>query len=216
MKLADLVRKIHEGKKVPLYRGEAERAFLEKWLEEKREKHPVPEESGDGRTLPEVIENCKRCGNISERKKSFGSGANGVMIVLNAPGMLSRDERELYRSRSVELLRKIVDALPLVFDDCYITNLIKCETWDMLQKPSIMLLECMTIFLRELKEIKPEVVLVMGDMLPLQKLVNENPGIHWFTIHHPITMIKNSELKRPAWNTLKLVIDRLEELGHVR
>jgi uracil-DNA glycosylase family 4 len=215
MKFVDLVRKIQGEKRIPLYRGETERAYLEEWLEEKREEAPVPDEIGDELSLPEVIENCGRCKNISERKKSFGSGKNNVMIVLNAPGMISRDERELHRSGSVALLKKIVDALPLDFNDCYITNLIKCETSDMLQKPSVMLLECMSIFLRELKEIKPELVLVMGDMLPLQKVINENPGIHWFNIHHPITLIKNSELKRPAWNTLKLVINRLEELGHV-
>jgi uracil-DNA glycosylase family 4 len=216
MRLVDLVRKIHGGKRTPLFRGETERAFLEEWLVEKQEEPSAPVETGDPLSLPEIIENCSRCRNISERKKSFGNGANGVMIVLNAPGMISRDERELYRSRSVELLKKIIDALPVVFDDCYITNLIKCETWDVLQKPSIMLLECMDIFLKELNELKPELVLVMGDMLPIQKIVNENPGIYWFNIHHPITLIKNSELKRSAWNTLKLVIDRLKELGHVR
>ncbi len=216
MKLADAVREIQRGKRIPLYRGESERAFLKNWLDQKREARSVPEVKEEIFTLPGMIENCTRCGNITERKKSFGSGNNSVMIVLNAPGMIRREERELYRSRSVELLKKIVEVLKLVFDDCYITNLIKCETSDMLQKPSIMLSECINIFLRELNEIKPELVLVLGDMLPLQKVVNDNPGISWFTIHHPITMIKNSDLKRPAWNTLKLVMKRLEELGHVR
>ncbi len=216
MKLADAVREMQRGKRIPLYRGESERTFLIKWLEEKREPPPAAEVKEENLNLPEIMDNCSRCGNITERKKSFGSGNNGVMMVLNAPGMIGREERDLYRSRSVELLKKIVEVLKLVFDDCYITNLIKCETSDVLQKPSIMLSECMNIFLRELSEIKPELVLVLGDMLPLQKVVNENPGISWFTIHHPITMIKNSDLKRPAWNTLKLVIKRLEELGHVR
>ena len=52
----------------------------------------------------------------------------------------------------------------------------------------------------------------MGDILPLQNVVKSSSGISWFNTDHPVTLLKNPDLKRPAWETLKLVKKRYAEL----
>jgi hypothetical protein len=52
----------------------------------------------------------------------------------------------------------------------------------------------------------------MGEILPIQNVVNSSKGITWFNTEHTISLIKNPELKRPAWETLKLVKMKYLEL----
>lgn len=72
---------------------------------------------------------------------------------------------------------------------------------------------CEPIITREIEIIRPLVVIVFGDIIPLQRTIKESRDIFWYNIDHPITIIKNPELKRPAWNTLKLVMAKLGELN---
>ena len=60
---------------------------------------------------------------------------------------------------------------------------------------------------------KPRIVIVFGDIMPLQKIVKGSVDIFWYNIEHPITLIKNPDLKRPAWSTLKLVMAKMKELN---
>jgi DNA polymerase len=158
------------------------------------------------------ISECKACPDIIERKNPFGSGANGVMIILNAPRMANRIEMSIHRAESVELLKKMVSAIGLEMKECYVTNLIKCETGNALFKPSDMVKNCTKILQREVDLIKPRLVIVMGEILPIQAVVNSSKGITWFNTEHTISLIKNPELKRPAWETLKLVKMKYLEL----
>jgi len=161
-----------------------------------------------------ILSECKSCPDIIERKPPFGSGSNGLMIILNAPRMANRIEISIHRAESVDLLKKMVSAIGLEMKECYITNLIKCETGNALFKPSDMVKNCTKILQKEIDVIKPSLVIVMGDILPLQVIVNSSKGITWFNTEHTISLIKNPELKRPAWETLKLVRNKFLELNH--
>jgi len=193
---------------LPLCRGREERNFLL----QRREEAPCNDEQpgGDGILIPDMIRLCSICGQVQEKKYGFGSGGNGVMIVLNAPRLLGRDERDSYKRDSLDLMKKIIESVKLDYRECYITNMVKCETEDMLLKPSHVFESCRGILCSEIEKFSPKIVLVMGDLMPLQKLVLDYPGISWFNIHHPITLIKNSELKKSAWNTMKLVMKKIE------
>jgi uracil-DNA glycosylase len=79
--------------------------------------------------------------------------------------------------------------------------------------PSEMFRHCGDILNGEIAAVAPSIVIVMGEMVPLKKTVDANPGISWFSIDHPLTILNNPELKKPAWNTLKLVMSRMKELG---
>jgi uracil-DNA glycosylase len=148
--------------------------------------------------LKKLTESCNRCAGVEDRKIAIGTGVNRVMIILN---------------ESVDLLKKIIQAAGLSFGECYITNLVKCDANDPLIKPSQMVKNCEYIITREIEITKPRIVIVFGDIIPLQKIVKESDEILWYNIEHPVTLIKNPELKRNAWNTLKLIMTQMKELN---
>ena len=158
-----------------------------------------------------LFSKCNKCPDIVSKKSPFGSGSNKVMIILNMPRLINREEITKLKAESDELLRKMISAIKLDLKECYITNIIKCETGSILNKPSDMLKNCLHILESEIDFIKPNLVIVMGDILSLQKIVNSRKEITWFNIEHPISLIKNPELKRSAWATLKLVSKKFSE-----
>lgn len=194
-----------------LYKGDKELEYLISLLR--------PETSGNRVIVVKdavnetALSSCSICPDIIERKPPFGSGTNRLMIILNAPGMASRGEIGIYRKESVELLKRMVAAIGLELKECYVTNLIKCESSSPLLKPSDMVKNCTAVLQREIESIRPLVVLVMGDIIPIQGIVNSSSGITWFNTEHTISLIRNPDLKRPAWETLKLVRNRYQELA---
>jgi uracil-DNA glycosylase family 4 len=203
-------------------RNSGEDEFLRRWLDSAASVKPAaaapapaglkPADVNSPAALKELVETCSLCGNVSEKKAAYGDGSNGVMIILHAPRLIGRVEVQLYRKDSVEMLKAMVRAMKISFPHCYITNLIKCEAADMLMKPSQMASNCLEILRKELVLVKPSIVIVMGEMQPLQKIIHDSRGIFWFTVEHPITMLKNPDLKKSAWATLKNVMEKIREM----
>ncbi|MCL2154601.1 MAG: hypothetical protein FWH53_02935 [Leptospirales bacterium] len=162
-------------------------------------------------SFDQLFSKCNKCPDIISKKSPFGSGSNRVMIILNMPRMINREDITKLKPESDGLLRKMISAIDLELKECYITNIIKCETNNVLNKPSDMLKNCLHILESEIDFIKPNISIVMGDILPLQKIVNSRKDITWFNIEHPVSLIKNPELKRSAWTTLKLVSKKFSE-----
>jgi uracil-DNA glycosylase family 4 len=196
--------------KSPLYRG---RIITARGDEEREFLSSVPAASYSAPGLHEqvrkAIKECVICGDTDTKKMPLGSGSNGVMIILNSPRLVNATEKLLYRKEAGELLKKIITSMNIQFDECYVTNVIKCDVSNPLMRPSHLLSECEKILKMEFEAMKPSVVIVFGDIMPLQKLVKESGGVEWFNVEHPITLIKNPELKRTAWNTLKLAMGKI-------
>jgi uracil-DNA glycosylase family 4 len=192
---------------IPVTRGVDEALFLSDFSL----KAAAPVSAGPSRTLTlrEQIESCDRCGPVSERRYPAGTGSNRVMLILNAPRLLSRFEREHYKKESIEMLKKMLGLLGLNIADTYITSMIKCEITDTLSGPGRAAASCADILKREIETISPEIIIVFGDIIPVRTLVKETRGVDWFSIEHPITLIRNPDLKRGAWNTLKTVQARI-------
>jgi DNA polymerase len=205
----DLIRLLkNEAKKNPyvLFRNDRELEFLSNWLS-----LPVPAEADPeikiiDRSIAEIIQKCGKCGNVSEIYYGSGSGKNRVMIVLNPPRLLNRLELRVLKKDSDDLFKKIISSAGLELSECYMTNLVKCESDDFMMKPSGMVENCLEIISLEIAKIKPLMILVMGDIMPLQKIIHESVGITWHNIDHPVTLIKTPDLKRKAWNTIKLAM----------
>ena len=207
--LAAALGKYTRAGRVLMCRGSADRDYLHEWAYA-----PVnPPLSGSIDGIRAMIESCNRCGQGGEKKFGFGTGVNGVMVLLNSPRALTGMEVQLYKNESAQLLKKMISATGLSFDECYITNLLKCEPSESIIEPSRALANCGHILEHELETVNPAVAIVMGDIIPVQRIMKEVSGVTWYNIEHPITLIKNPELKRPAWNTLKVVMEKLKELG---
>ncbi len=192
-----------------MYRGEEELDRLSGWLC-RRERSRGEDRDVD---LKKLIESCRTCTGVEERKFGIGTGANRVIIILNSPQLVNVVEKKVLKKDSVDLLKKIIQAAQLSFNDCYITNLVKCEIADPLMKPSQIVKNCENIINREIEIIKPRIAIVFGDIIPLQRIIKESVDVIWFNIEHPITLLKNPDLKRNAWHTLKLIMEKMKELN---
>jgi len=210
------ILKILKDKKLMKYtllcRGYDELNFLLNMLKPETEENKVSKVQDI--SADTLISECMICPDIIERKAPFGTGINKVIIILNAPRMANRIEISIHRAESVALLKKMVSAIGLEMKECYVTNLIKCETSSALLKPSDMVKNCTKVLQKEIDIIKPELAIVLGDILPLQGIINSSKGITWFNTEHTISLIKNPELKRPAWETLKLARKKYLELNN--
>lgn len=164
-------------------------------------------------SLRSYIAACDRCSGVTAKKFGFGTGGNGIMILLHPPAMLSGLDRKEYREESTVLLRKMMEAIDVDLQQCYVTSLIKCESNDAVSLSSALFNNCEEILARELEIMCPRVAIVMGDMVPLKRIIDANPLISWYCLDHPIALIKNPDLKRKAWNTLKIVRQRMAELS---
>lgn len=198
------------GGRLPIARGEDELEFINRWIASdltKNEASPPRKPF----SIKEMIKECTKCGQVAERKYPAGTGFSRVMVILNSPRLLSRVERNLYRDESISMMKKMIELLGVNFGDVYITNLIKCEVDDALSKTSSIVKNCEEILLKEIEEISPAVAVLFGDIIPLQKIVKSTKGVYWFNIDHPVTLIKNPDLKRGAWNTLRNVKQHIDE-----
>ncbi|MBN1499957.1 MAG: hypothetical protein JW982_07375 [Spirochaetes bacterium] len=203
------------------YRDSDEKAFLDSIFSTGLKDNPVQENppaelktetenavsevspGDDQKTLKEYIRDCRICGNLENRKYPSGSLNNGLMIILNAPMMMSSLEKNLYKNDSIEMLKNIIEkGIGIELKNIYITNIIKCEPDSLINKPSTMFKNCEKIIRREIREINPRVILVMGDMLPLRPILRTSGNIQWYNIDHPVTILKHPSLKRKAWNTI--------------
>ena len=158
-------------------------------------------------TLQEKVQHavaqCNKCRTTEKNTIYGGDASSGIMIILNPPSMLSSVEKKVLQPEVDEMITKMMKAIHVDVKACYITNMIKCESQREL--PGTMFSHCQSLLAKEVELVKPLIIIVMGEMRPLQKIVKNSSGIQWFNIEHPITLIKNPELKKPAWNTLKLV-----------
>jgi uracil-DNA glycosylase family 4 len=193
---------------VLLYRNNDELSFLKKWISEKENVNSArnnldPSLIND--TLLDTIKNCIKCGNVQNKKYGFGNCENGIMILLNTPAGISNYEREKLKESSRELLNKMLGAIKIDLKKCYTTNLIKCEADNSFKRPGLMLKNCEPILFGEIAEFKPQIIIVMGDDIPIRKIINENKNISWHKINHPLTLIKNPDLKKSAWTILQKI-----------
>lgn len=195
------------GGSIITHRSDEELAYLFDWLEKgftaSAPEEPVAHEVDPSR-IKEIIQQCTRCSGAAGKKMPFGSGSNGIMIVLNLPDKVSSVDMKQYRSGANELMKKMMSAIGVNAGECYITSMIKCQS-ECFARPSEMFSECAEMLRGEIAEAQPKAVIVMGAMSPLMRMSKEFPAARWFTIDHPVTLLKNPDMKRAAWNTLLLV-----------
>ena len=195
-------------------KNEDELSYLNSWLSSKR---LVQQSQSTEKKKPlnpkNIIAACTLCKDISEKKHGFGEGVSGIMIILNSPTLMSEIERQAHKTDSQNLMKKMIESLGKPLEKSYTTNLLKCTVKNTMLKPSDILNNCVNNLKSEIEFINPKIIIVMGDIIAIQNIVHSNKGISWYAVDHPVTILKNPELKRKAWNTLKVVIEKMRELG---
>lgn len=207
--LFDFLSRNQTARGVVVSRGADEKSFIREFV---RSSQGAPRTVRRKAPLAERMRGCDRCGGALEKKNAAGGGENGVMVILNPPARLSGAERKAQRRDSAELLKKMLGAIGIDAARCRITPMIKCESEGGGRSPGQMFSACEEFLEEEIRSMRPRVIIVMGDIIPLKRIVAAFEGVPFFAIDHPVALLNNPELKRGAWHTLKHVRARLDEI----
>ncbi|MDQ3320875.1 MAG: uracil-DNA glycosylase [Acidobacteriota bacterium] len=154
----------------------------------------------------------------------FGTGKTDakVVIVGESPGAPDADSEKPFMGPVGELLTKILAAIGLKRDECYLTNVVKyISAGDEITND---ILKFFTPFLhREMASIKPKVIISLGNT-PTKALLNTKKsitqmrgefvdynGIQLMPTFNPAYILRDPSKKREVWEDMKKVRDFLNE-----
>lgn len=155
----------------------------------------------------------------------LGSTRPLVMVIGEGPGAEEDKTGIPFIGPAGQLLDKMLAAIGLSREtNCFIGNIVKCRPPMNRDPAPDEQAACMPYLERQIAILKPRAFLAVG-RIPAQALLGAKTGIgrlrgerHEFhglplvATYHPSALLRNEELKRPAWEDLKLLKSILDEL----
>jgi uracil-DNA glycosylase len=174
--------------------------------------------------LAEEAHACTRCALAAGRRKVvFGSGDPhaDLMFVGEGPGAEEDRQGLPFVGPAGELLTRIVGAIGLTRDEVYIANVVKCRPPANRDPAPDEVAACRGLLERQIDLVQPKVIVCLGrvaaqtllaEALPLSRLRgrwHEVRGVPTRVTFHPAALLRNASWKRPVWEDMQLVRDRL-------
>lgn len=177
--------------------------------------------------LAREANDCQRCGLGSTRQNVvFGVGSleADLMFIGEAPGAEEDRQGIPFVGRAGELLTRIIQAIDRTRDEVYIANIIKCRPPGNRDPRPEEVAACRTFLEQQIDHIAPKVIVLLGRVAAQTLLGNDYPlgrmrgqwyrvrGVETRVTYHPAALLRNSSFKRPTWEDMQIVRDRLAEL----
>ena len=185
----------------------------------------------DDTTLGELsakIMRCTRCGLARTRNNVVpGEGVPNpdVIVIGEAPGYDEDMQGRPFVGKAGMLLDKMLDAIQLDRKtNCFIANIVKCRPPENRNPFPDEQSLCFSFLEAQISILKPKMILCMGKVA-IEKLIDQKisvtashgqffdyKGIPVMVTYHPSALLRNQELKRPAWEDLKKFKSKLGEM----
>jgi len=177
-------------------------------------------------TLAEAASGCTRCPLSQGRTQVvFGSGSPraDLMFIGEAPGAQEDLQGLPFVGPAGALLTKIIEAIDLTRDEVYIANIVKCRPPGNRDPLPAEVKECRGYLERQIDLVAPKVIVALGRVAAQTLLDSEMPlgrlrgrwhsvrGVAVRATYHPAALLRNSSWKRPTWEDMKIVRERLDE-----
>jgi uracil-DNA glycosylase family 4 len=178
--------------------------------------------------IREDIGECTRCKLHEQRTHIvFGEGDPQARLVFigEGPGADEDATGRPFVGRAGQLLDKIIAAIGLKRDECYIANVVKCRPPGNRTPERDEVATCEQFLFRQLALIKPEVIVALGSpafqcLLRTKDSITRSRGewrewngIKVMPTFHPAYLLRSPDKKREAWEDLKKVRDYLNSLA---
>lgn len=176
--------------------------------------------------LAQSAADCKLCGLWHDRKTVvFGDGNPDAELMFIGEGPGAEEDRQglPFVGRAGQLLTKIIQAIELRREDVYIANIVKCRPPGNRDPHPDEVAACRPYLEKQIELVAPRVIVALG-RVAAQALLGEATPIgklrgHWYSAfgvavmptYHPAALLRNSAFKRPLWNDMQRVRDRLNE-----
>lgn len=190
----------------------------------------LPNEKENGLTLESLNEKmirCTRCVLARTRNNVVpGMGVKNplVLVIGEGPGHDEDIQGLPFVGKAGILLDKMLNAIDLDRNkNCYIANIVKCRPPENRNPLPQEMDACFSFLQTQIHILKPKMILCMGK-IAIEKLMNQSISItqshgQFFEYnsipvmptYHPSALLRNTDLKRPAWEDLKKFKAKLEE-----
>jgi len=192
--------------------------------------------ASEGNTLEQIaaeIKICKNC-QLSEKRTNAapGEGADKplVMVIGEGPGQEEDAQGRPFVGRAGQLLDKMLASINLSRNtNCFIANVVKCRPPNNRDPYPEETAACSHFLERQIALLKPKFILAVG-RISAQTLLKTteaagklrqkffelntaNASYPLIVTYHPAALLRNEELKRPAWEDLKLLRSKLDEIN---
>lgn len=179
-------------------------------------------------SIAEKIKQCSRCQLAATRRNTVpGEGVTNpvVLVIGEGPGADEDATGRPFVGPAGQLLDKMLAAISLDrHKNCFITNVVKCRPPHN-RDPEMQESDACRSFLEaQIAILKPTMILSVGRIASQNLLKTETgigrlrntfhdvQGIPTLCTYHPSALLRNEDLKRPAWEDLKLFRSKLETL----
>lgn len=175
--------------------------------------------------LEELLGPCERCKLNGGRKHIvFGVGDihADLMFIGEGPGADEDEQGVPFVGKAGQLLTKMIEAMGLSRDSVYIANVVKCRPENNRNPEPDEIESCMPFLQKQIELVDPKVIICLGKFaaqtiletqIPISRLRGKfrelKNGIKVMPTFHPAYLLRNAEMKRPAWEDLKMVIQEL-------
>ncbi len=171
---------------------------------------------------------CTAC-RLSEGRQSvvFGSGHANARLMLVGEGPGAEEDRQglPFVGPAGELLTKILKAIHFERSEVYIANVVKCRPPQNRDPDRDEVTACRGFLERQIELVQPRVIVALG-RVAAQALLGSTDSLgrlrgRWHTVlgvptratYHPAALLRYAHYKRPTWEDMQVVRDRLRELG---
>ncbi|MFA6507994.1 MAG: uracil-DNA glycosylase [Treponemataceae bacterium] len=175
--------------------------------------------------IAEEVKACSRCRLASGRTNAVpGEGVDHplVMVIGEGPGADEDASGRPFVGKAGQLLDRMLSSIGLSREtNCFIANVVKCRPPQNRDPEADETAACSGFLDRQIALLRPKVILTVG-RVPTQNILKTNEGIGrlrgkfvdfrgipLLPTYHPSALLRDENLKRPAWEDLKLLRERL-------
>lgn len=164
---------------------------------------------------------CKLCHGRTHIVFGVGNPEARLMFVGEGPGRDEDLQGEPFVGRAGQLLTRMIEAMGLQRSDVYIANIVKCRPPDNRNPEQDEIDTCLPFLQRQMAVVQPEVIVGLGN-IAVQTLLQTKTGITRLRgdfhdvngipvmpTYHPAYLLRNPNMKKPCWEDLQLVMNKL-------
>lgn len=177
--------------------------------------------------LEQACNHCKKCKLWETRNQVVVGGGNpnaDILLIGEGPGQQEDLQGIPFVGPAGKLLDKMLSAIDLDRQSVYIANIVKCRPPGNRDPKPEEQEACMNYLRYQLLLIRPRIIVCLG-RVAAQAIISSDFKItkqrgewvqrkgYWMTAtYHPSALLRDETKKRPAWEDLKKIREKLEEL----
>ena len=169
---------------------------------------------------------CTRC-RLAEGRRTvvfgMGSPAADLMFIGEGPGAQEDRQGLPFVGPAGELLTRIIQAIEMRREEVYIANIVKCRPPGNRDPQPDEVAACRGWLHDQIETVRPRVIVMLGRVAAQTLLGSDETlgrmrgrwhrvrGIDARATYHPAALLRNTSFKRPTWEDMQVVRDRLRE-----